>query len=115
MLIDRRWQSSVLDVRSFRGAECDTDHYPVIAKVKERLAVGKQATQRLHRQRFNLSKLIELEVRKQYQIEITNRFAALETLNEDEGVNRIWGNRRWDVGMWTGLGWPRIGIGGGRL
>ena len=23
--------------------------------------------------------------------------------------------RRWDVGMWTGLGWPRIGTGGGRL
>ena len=24
-------------------------------------------------------------------------------------------SRRWDVGMWTGLGWPRIGTGGGRL
>ena len=21
----------------------------------------------------------------------------------------------WEVGMWTGLGWPRIGTGGGRL
>jgi len=26
-----------------------------------------------------------------------------------------WISRRWDVGMWTGLGWPRVGIGGGRL
>ena len=26
-----------------------------------------------------------------------------------------WITRRWDVGMWTGLGWPRIGTGGGRL
>jgi len=26
ILIDRSWQSSVLDVRSFRGADCDTDH-----------------------------------------------------------------------------------------
>jgi len=24
-------------------------------------------------------------------------------------------SRRWDVGMWTGLGWPRIETGGGRL
>ena len=24
-------------------------------------------------------------------------------------------SRRWDVGMWTGLGWHRIGTGGGRL
>jgi len=43
VLIDRRWHSSVLDVRSFRGADCDIDHYLVIAKVRERLAVGKQA------------------------------------------------------------------------
>jgi len=24
-------------------------------------------------------------------------------------------SRRWDVGIWTGLGGPRIGTGGGRL
>ena len=64
----------------------------VIAKVRERLAVGKQAAQRVDRQRYNLSKLNDLEVRKQYQIDITNRFAALENLNEDEDVNRTWEN-----------------------
>jgi len=26
-----------------------------------------------------------------------------------------WISRTWDVGIWTGLGWLRIGIGGGRL
>jgi len=26
-----------------------------------------------------------------------------------------WISRRWDVGIWTGLGWPRTGTGGGRL
>jgi len=26
-----------------------------------------------------------------------------------------WMCRRWDVGIWTGLGWPRIETGGGRL
>jgi len=76
-LIDRRWHSSVLDVRSFRRADCDTDHYLVIAKIRERLAVGKQAAQGFDRQRFNLKKLNEPKVREQYQIEITNRFAAL--------------------------------------
>jgi len=81
-LIDRRWHSNVLDVRSFRGADCDTDHYLVIAKVKERLAVGKEAAQMFYRQRFNLMKLNEPEVREQYQIEITNRFSALQ--NSDD-------------------------------
>ena len=26
-----------------------------------------------------------------------------------------WISRRWDVGIWTGLGWPRIETRGGRL
>jgi len=50
--------------------------------------VGKQVAQRFERQRFNLRKLNEPEVREEYQIEITNRFTALENLNDDEDVNR---------------------------
>ena len=30
-----------------------------------------------------------------------------------DNIRRI--SRRWDVGIWTGLGWPRIETGGGRL
>jgi len=37
----------------------------------------------------------------------------------DQGVDGWiilgWITRRWDVGIWTGLGWPRIETGGGRL
>ena len=29
--------------------------------------------------------------------------------------NIRWMSRRWDVGIWTGLGWPMIETGGGRL
>jgi endonuclease/exonuclease/phosphatase family metal-dependent hydrolase len=45
VLIDRRGHSRIIDARSFRGADCDTDHYLVAAKVRERLAVNKQAAQ----------------------------------------------------------------------
>jgi len=41
-------------------------------------------------ERLNLWKLFELEVRKQYQIKITNRFAAFENLNESKDINRAW-------------------------
>ena len=54
--------------------------------------MGKQTAQKLDRQRFNLRKLNEPEVREKYQIEITNRFAALENLNDDKRVYRIWEN-----------------------
>jgi hypothetical protein len=78
ILIDRRRHSSILDVRFFRGADCDTDRYLVVAKVRERLAVSKQAAQNFDAERFNLKQLSELEFRKQYQLKISNRFAALE-------------------------------------
>ena len=65
ILIDRRWHSSILDVRSFRGADCDTDHYLVVEKVRERLAVSKQAAQKFDGERFNLGKLNEVKNRKQ--------------------------------------------------
>jgi hypothetical protein len=69
----------VLNVRSVREADCDTENYVVVAKVREILAVSKHEAQKFDRERFNMRKLNELEVRKQYQIEITKRFAVLET------------------------------------
>jgi hypothetical protein len=42
ILVDRRRHSNVLDVRSYRAADCDTGHCLVVAKVRERLAVNKQ-------------------------------------------------------------------------
>ena len=49
ILTDRRWHSStsILNVRSFRGANCNTDHYLVVAKVRERLAISKQGNRSL--------------------------------------------------------------------
>jgi len=41
-------------------------------------------------QSINLWKISELEVRKQYQVKISNRFAALENLNDSEEINRAW-------------------------
>jgi hypothetical protein len=65
ILIDRRWHLSILDVRSFRRADCDTDHYLVVAKFRESLTLRKQATQKLDGERFNLRMLNVLGLRKQ--------------------------------------------------
>ena len=49
----------------FQGADCDTDYCLVVAKVRETLAVSKQAASEFAGERFNLRKLSELGVRKQ--------------------------------------------------
>jgi len=56
------------------------------------LAVSKQTAQKFEGERFNLKKLNELEFRKQYKIEISNSFEALENLSESEEVSRTWEN-----------------------
>jgi hypothetical protein len=97
ILIDRRWHSNILDVRIFRGADCDTEHYLLVAKFRERLAGGKQEAQMFDGKKFNLRKLDDLEVRKKYRIEITKRFAALENLIDDEDIDRAWESIRENI------------------
>jgi hypothetical protein len=89
-LKDRRRNSNVLDFRSFRAADCDTNHYLVVAKVRERLAVSKQTTYSFHMDRFNLIKLNEVEDIEQDRVEISNMFATLENLDTEMDVNKSW-------------------------
>jgi hypothetical protein len=64
----------------FRAADCDTDHYLVLGKVRERLTMSRQTMHRFHMERFNLKKLNDVEGKEQYCIEISNRFTTLENL-----------------------------------
>jgi hypothetical protein len=63
VLVDMRRHSNVLAVRSFRAAQCDTDHYLMVAKVRERLAVNKQRSHRFHMERSKCDRLCGLVVR----------------------------------------------------
>jgi len=55
---------------------CVTDHYLVVEKVRETLAVSKQAAKKSDGERLK-------EVTKQYQIEISDMFAASENLSNN--------------------------------
>ena len=61
------------------------------------MAVSKQVAQKVDVERFNLRQLNELEVRKQYQNKISNRFAALENLSDSEDINRAWENSKENI------------------
>jgi hypothetical protein len=47
--------------------------------------------------RFNLRKQNELKSRKEYQTEITNRFAALKNLSDGEDIHRAWENMKENI------------------
>jgi len=43
-------------------------------------------------ERFNHRKMNEMEVRKQYQADISNRFVALENFSDSKDINWAWEN-----------------------
>jgi hypothetical protein len=61
----------------------------MVAKVRERLAVSKQTGHKFVVERFNFRKLNELE--------ISNRFAALENINDSEDTYRAWENIKYNI------------------
>jgi hypothetical protein len=73
-----------------QAVDCDTDHYLVMEKVRERLALNKQRLHRFHMERINLKKLNKVEVKEKYRIEVSNRFAALEELDAEVEINSAW-------------------------
>jgi hypothetical protein len=61
-MIDPRHATGISDVRNFRGAECNTDHFLVRVKMKQRSAVGKKVKEDKVR-RFNTVVLVNEEIR----------------------------------------------------
>jgi hypothetical protein len=96
-LIDKRRHSNILDVRAFRGADCDTDHPLVVAKLRERISVSKQASQKFDLERFDLKRFNDVDVKEKCQVEISNRFAALQSLDESFDINNAWESIRENI------------------
>jgi hypothetical protein len=68
-----------------------------VAKLKERISVSKRARQNFDLERFDLKKLDDVEVKEKYRVEISNRFAALESLGESFDINNAWESIRENI------------------
>jgi hypothetical protein len=62
----------------------------VVAKVRERLAVNKQRSQRFIMEMFSLKELNEGERKEQFRVEVSNRFTALDDLDADVEIISAW-------------------------
>jgi hypothetical protein len=57
-----------------------------VAKLRERISVKLMCKAKFDLERSNLKKLADVEVKEKYQVEISNRFAALQNLDESFGI-----------------------------
>jgi hypothetical protein len=81
ILIDRRFSSSILDVRSYRGANCDSDHY--LVKI-------------IFRCRINISRPIKGQVQPKIDIENLNDHIKLKELQKMK-KNLSLGTQIWKI------------------
>jgi hypothetical protein len=61
-----------------------------LAKLRERISVSKRGRQNFDLERFDIKKLDDRGVKEKYQLEILNRVASLESLDENSDINNAW-------------------------
>ena len=84
--VAQRWKTSLMNCRTYPGADCDTDHQLLVATLKVRLA----KRQRHHSiPPLNLKELKE-EQAAQFAAEVTNRFTALKALGDEVTPEDLW-------------------------
>ncbi|XP_038221620.1 craniofacial development protein 2-like, partial [Zerene cesonia] len=76
VLIDNRHKNIIEDIRTFRGADCDSDHYLLGIKVRARINVSKEKTVTCE-DKINVENIRHDKVNKNLQIELNNRFDGL--------------------------------------
>ena len=73
-----KFRRSVLDTHAFRGADVNSDHHLVIAKIKLQLCRIEKNKNRLSK--YNAAKLKVPEVAQNFKIKLWNRFSCLAVM-----------------------------------
>ena len=94
VLIDGRHCSNVLDVRSCRGPNIDSDHYLVKVVVRARISISHERQPAL--ERWDVEKLQNEDVKRQYA-DCLERNIIDEMVTEQQSVNDAWNQIRRNV------------------
>ncbi|KAG7296948.1 hypothetical protein JYU34_019852 [Plutella xylostella] len=87
VLIDDRHKNTIRDVRTFRGADCDSDHYLLGINVRAKIKLERlQRTQKI--EKIDIDKLKDQACRNKFQLELNNRFRNLNV--EEVDIDKNW-------------------------
>lgn len=82
----------MLDVKSARGADCDTDHILVVVKMKVTLKNTRSSKKIGPKGRFDIQKLDEPIFRDMYQSRIDRKIRSQSLGWENKGIEERWEN-----------------------
>jgi hypothetical protein len=82
-LVSKRWATDVENIRTYRGANSNSDHFLVGARLKQKIAlIIRNGIE--NRKRQNIDKLDETEVQGHYQQEIQKKLQGKPPSNDIE-------------------------------
>ena len=81
ILIQKRWQSSLHNAKTYPGADCGSDHELLVATIKMKMRKVKRSTAPI---RFDLTKIPE-----EYGIEISNKFETLLVIADEKTPDEL--------------------------
>ena len=92
IMIKQRYKNSIKNVQTYPGADVNSDHCLLVAKMKLRLKIPKKSTRKMQ---VDLNALKEEETRKAYAVEVKNRYNILrneemEQLPEESEIEQEW-------------------------
>jgi hypothetical protein len=90
VLIDVRHASDIVDVKSCRGADCDSDHYLVKIKYRPRLSTASRSTG-TRNVKFNMDRIKERTVRDKYRQILDQQLDSKSSQNNDD-IEEKWMN-----------------------
>ncbi|XP_054722371.1 craniofacial development protein 2-like [Uloborus diversus] len=86
VLIDARHSSDLIDVRTYRGANIDSDHYLIISRIRARLSNAKK--ERIEPLKtFDCEKLKNTEVKKEYAECLEKH---LTEISDSDSIDEYW-------------------------
>jgi len=88
IMVPHRFRNSVISSKAFPGADCGSDHVPVISKIRVKLKKIKQPTQNPKLQ-IHLLKT-NTDIKEKFCINVQNRFEALSEINETTTTDVLW-------------------------
>jgi hypothetical protein len=88
VMIDARHTSSIIDVRSYRGANCDSDHFMVKIKYRQKISILNKSTGGRNT-RFDTEKFKDVSIYKDYQSTIKDHIDRQSAYDQND-IDQKW-------------------------
>ena len=84
--INKRFRNSVVNVKTYPGADCNSDHVPVVADIRLKL---KRPKKKQYKPKLDIKLLNDRDIQSLYSVSVRNKYEALRNENGEVGEEDV--------------------------